>query len=713
MKTEGINRRGFLLPRCLAMSLAIIIALAGIAPAQKAPKEITSFPALNKVKMPDVKKATLKNGMTLYLVEDHQYPTVDMRAMVRTGSVYEPAGKLGLASIAGTVLRTGGTASRTGDEIDRTLETMGASVETGIGQTSGYVSMSVLSGDVDKGLDILSDILMHPAFAQDKIDLAKVEMRSGISRRNDNIWEITGREFNSLIYGKTNPFARYAEYTTVDNITRDDITSFYSRYFHPNNVVFAVWGNFNSNEMTKKLEKAFAKWEPVKMEPQTKPEINYEYKYTVNFINKPDVNQSHIQMGHIGGVLSDPAYPALVVMNQILSTDRMFKVLRTREGLTYAPWGYYGAEFDHPGVFNCGTQTKSQSTVRAVKLMMDEVKRMTEEPVTDEELQRAKDSYLNSFVFNFDSKSKIVQRMMTYAYFDYPLDFIDKLKEEVEKVTKDDVLRAAKSHLRPGELQILVVGNKDDFGEPLSSLGEVNVIDISIPEPSGSATPEATAESLAKGRQLFAKSLEASGGSDAFRNIRNVWVKARMVRSGETGETEMGVEITLVYPDRLHQAIKTPMGAVKLVMAGDKGWMITPQGKMPMQESMMKQLRGDIFREAAHFYSHADELAIQYLGEKEFGGNRSIELLVSSGEDSFHLYLDPATYLPGGISYRTTGQEGPVEVNEYWTDYREVGAVRLPHKTMATVDGKKVSEATVLEMKHNVDADPALFEEED
>jgi len=181
-------------------------------------------------------------------------------------------------------------------------------------------------------------------------------------------------------------------------------------------------------------------------------------------------------------VMNDPDYPALVIMNQILSSERMFKVIRTQEGLTYAPWGYYGAEYDHPGVFNCGTQTKSKSTVYAIRLMLKEVKRMTEEEVTDEELARAKDTYLNGFVFNFDSKAEIVNRMMYYAFYDYPLNFIEKTKEGVEKVTKADVLRVAKNHLHPDELQILVVGNKADFDEPLSALGAVNEIDITIPE---------------------------------------------------------------------------------------------------------------------------------------------------------------------------------------------------------------------------------------
>lgn len=451
--------------------------------AQKTPRDQFTFPPLDKIKLPAVQTTVLKNGMKLYLVEDHQYPTIDLRALVDVASIYEPADKTGLAVIAGTVLRTGGTEKMTGDEMDRLLETLGASVETSIDGGSGYVSVSVLKEDIDRGIEILADILMHPAFRQEKIDLAKIEQRSIISRRNDDIWQITNREFNSLIYGKANPYARYPEYSTIESITRDDIVAFYKKYFHPNNIIFAAWGDFKAKELQAKLESAFAKWRKEAIDFPAKPKVDYDYRYTVNFVQKSDVNQSNIQLGHIGGLLNDPDYPALVMMNQILSYDRMFKVIRTQEGLTYAPWGYFGVDFDHPGVFNCGTQTKSQSTVYAIRLMLREVKRMTEEEVTDEELTRARDSFLNSYVFNFDSKAKIVNRMMTYAFYGYPLDFIDQIKEGVEKVTKADVLRVAKKHLHPDALQILVVGKQEEFDESLSVLGPVNEIDIAIPEP--------------------------------------------------------------------------------------------------------------------------------------------------------------------------------------------------------------------------------------
>lgn len=449
--------------------------------AQKSPKDKFVFAPLNPIKMPKIEKVSLANGLKVFLVEDHEYPTIDMRAMVHTGSVNEPPSKIGLAAITGQVLRTGGTESKTGDEIDKELETMAATVETGIGQGSGYITVSVLKEDIDRALEILADILMNPAFREDKINLAKIQQKAIISRRNDDIGQITNREFGKLIYGKDNPYARHPEYATVEAVTREDIFDFYKKYFYPNNTIMAVWGDFNSKDMVAKFKKNLEPWPKAKVTIPPSPKVDYEYKSTVNFISKPDVNQSNIMIGHIGGLMDNPDYSALSVMNSILSFERMFKKIRTEEGLAYSVWGYYGANYQYPGVFSSGVQTKSESTVYAIELMLKELKRITEGEVSDDELAKAKDQYLNSFVFNFDSKAEVVNRLMTYAYYGYPLNFMEKVKEGVEKVTKADILRVAREYLHPDKVQILVVGKEEDFDKPLSTLGQVNVIDITIP----------------------------------------------------------------------------------------------------------------------------------------------------------------------------------------------------------------------------------------
>ena len=480
------GHRSLLIKFVLFSSLGLVLLWSGCAEQQVTDYKSLKYPKLGDIEVPEVQQVTLANGMRLFLLEDHELPLVNVSVMIRAGSVYEPADKIGLASITGQVMRTGGTAGRTGDEIDEELEAIAASVETGIGLNSGSASMSVLKRDLDKGLSILADVLMNPAFREDKIQLAKMQAGSSIARRNDSIGAVAGREFDKLIYGADSLYARHIEYATIGSINRDDLLAFHRKYFGPNNAMLAVWGDFDTKEMIEKIEQVFEKWDKIDLQLPGVPEVKYDFRKTVNVVRKDDVNQSNVYMGHIGGLRSDPDYFSLIVMNKILGggfTGRLFKNVRSREGLAYSVYGSYSANYDYPGEFYVGCQTKSEKTVYAIRAMLEEVEKMREAEVTDEELALAKDSFLNSFVFNFDTKGEIVNRLMVYEYFGYPADFLLKTKANVEKVTKADVLRVAKKHLHPDKLQILAVGRPDDFGEPLSVLGPVNEIDITIPPP--------------------------------------------------------------------------------------------------------------------------------------------------------------------------------------------------------------------------------------
>ena len=699
--------------KSIGIILLSILVLSSSAIAQKKPKDTLNFPKLNPVRMPKIERTTLKNGMELFLVEDHDYPTISMRAVLRSGSVYEPADEAGLADITGMVLRTGGTKSMTGDELDEKLETMAASIETDIGTSSGYVGVSLLKEDIDVVLSIMSDMLRNPVFDEEKIELAKMQHRTAISRRNDNILSIANREFFKLIYGTDSPYTRQTEYASIDAITRDDIIAFYERFIHPNNIMMAVWGDFKTKDIIGKFENIFGDWQSTPLDIPSLPEVDYAYRYTVNYIDKPDVNQSNILLGHIGGLKSDPDYAALAVMNRILSFDRMFKRIRTDEGLAYTVWGDYGTQFSYPGVFSAGAQTKSQSTVYAVELMIQEMERMMTEEVTDEEITRAKDQFLNSYVFQFDSKSKIVNQMMTLAYFGYPLDFSEKFIRQVEDVTKADILQAAKSHLHPDAVQILVVGRQQDFDKPLSDLGTVNTIDISIPAPKAEEAPEATAESLTKGRELLEQAVAASGGPDVIRTIKNMKTSLDLIQVTPMGEVSMAGEILIVYPDRMKGAMQTPMGEVTIVITGDEGWMVMPgQGSIPIPENQKQVYRESFLRDPVVLFTRYEEFKIQYVGKRKLGDTEAEELLISAEGHDYHLLLDASTYLPAGYVYNQIGQQGPETVVEYVSEYKETAGFSVPMKSVSTVNENKVSETVVQDIQFNVEVDPAVFQKE-
>ncbi|MGB8656686.1 MAG: pitrilysin family protein [Candidatus Zixiibacteriota bacterium] len=682
--------------------------------AQKSYKDL-KYPPMGELKIPEVKREVLPNGMIVFLAEDHQLPLIELSAKIRTGSVYEPADKAGLAEITGSVMRTGGAGKRSGDQIDDELERLGASVETWIGSTEGGASMSVLKEDVDKGLSILADILQNPQFDQDKIDLAKVEQKSGISRRNDFVGGIASREFDRLIYGPTSPYARTTEYYTIDNIKREDLIAFHQKYYHPNSVILGVWGDFKTAEMLQKIRRAFASWQPSKVEGLELPKVDYQYRSSVDLVKKDDVNQSNIYLGHIGGLMGDPDYFALTVMNSIFGrsfSSRLFKKVRSEEGLAYSVSGAYNCGFGYPGTFYVLCETKSQSTVEAIRYMMEEVKRLTQEEVTDEELNRAKEGYLNSFAFKFDTKDKVVGRLMTYEYYGFPLDFLQKTRSQIEKVTKADILRAAKSHLRPDELIVLAVGKSQDFDQPLSVLGKVDTIDISIPEASPLAskqTPPASEASLAKGKEIFDKVVAACGGKEAFAAIKSEVLKTETTISMPQGDIQISATITYVFPDKVKQEVTTAFGSQSLVFDGEKGWASGPQGSQDLPESQLKETKADLFRSLINLFRSAD-LKIQYVGDEDFEGKKLNGLLISNpGGNELRMYVDPTAYLPVREAYRGSGMMGPADMEEVFSDFRDASGVKLPFHHLTNADGKKLAETKVTEIKPNVQVDPSLF----
>ncbi|MBP1721504.1 MAG: zinc-dependent peptidase lipoprotein, family [Deltaproteobacteria bacterium] len=210
---------------------------------------------------PQADRVQLSNGMVLYLREDHELPLLNLVALIRTGAVYEPEDKLGLASLTGTVMRTGGTSALSGDEINEQLEFIAASMETGISREAGSASLSVLSKDREIGFRIFADVLMHPVFAQDKVDLAKKKELEAIRRRNDDPQDIAFREFRRTLF-RDNPRGRVPTLKTVSAVTREDMIAFHRTYVRPNTMILGVSGDFKREEMIGTIERLFAGWEP-------------------------------------------------------------------------------------------------------------------------------------------------------------------------------------------------------------------------------------------------------------------------------------------------------------------------------------------------------------------------------------------------------------------------------------------------------------------
>jgi len=473
--------------RASVILLIFLVAMICGAAAQTAEWQQIKVPPLPAFHPQEPKRVELPNGMVIFLQEDHELPLIDGIARIRGGVRSEPANKVGLVEIYSEVWRTGGTKTQTGDQLDDYLEIRAAKVESGSNVDSTTLSWSTLKTDFDDVFKVFAELLREPEFREDKVDLAQREAFDAISRRNDDVGGIAVRESTKLAYGAQNPYARVPEYATVAAVTRQDLIDWHHAHVHPNNIILGIAGDFDSSQMEAKLRQAFGNWP--KGPAFKPPEIEFHpAKPGYYLIPKEDVNQSSIRMVELGTTRRNPDYYAIEVFNEAFGgsfSSRLFRNIRTKLGLAYSVGGGIGTAFDHPGILRLSIGTKSQSTVESIQAMYQQVDDLAKQPITQPEIQQAKDSILNSFVFNFDTPEKVLRERMAYEFYGYPPDFLEKYRAGIEKVQIADVARIPPKYLHKDQLAILVVGNTSEFDKPLASLGPVTKVDITIPPPPG------------------------------------------------------------------------------------------------------------------------------------------------------------------------------------------------------------------------------------
>jgi zinc protease len=450
------------------------------------PKHYTdlTFPPLPAIQVPKYDRLKLKNGVVVYLMPDRELPLVSGSAMIRTGDRFEAGDKVGLGDLMATVMRSGGTKAHPSEQLNQILEQQAASIEAGMVVNAGSAGFSALSEDLPMVLDLFAEVLQQPAFPEDKLTLAKVQTQGGIARRNDDPGEIMKREFRKLIYGNTSPYARTEEYATLKKITRQDLVDFYQTWYRPENLIVGIVGDFDMPAVKAQLEQRFGSWQVKTPKPAPRTaSVSQQRQDGTYFVNQPQLNQSSIRIGHLGGLVGSPDYPALSVMNEVLSSfgGRLFNEIRSRQGLAYSVYASWSPQFDYPGLFVAGGETRSEATVPFVQSMKKEIERIRNSPISAQELKTAKDSTLNSFIFNFEDPAQTLSRLMRYEYFGFPSDFIFTYQKGIEKTTIADVQRVAKQYLQPEKLVTVIVGNEAEIKPALSTLGKVSAIDVTIP----------------------------------------------------------------------------------------------------------------------------------------------------------------------------------------------------------------------------------------
>lgn len=418
----------------------------------------------------------LSNGLVVYFLPDQQLPVVTMSAIIRAGEAYVAPGKSGLSGIVGEALVTGGTKSRTPDQVDEQLEYLGIRWEGTVGMESAEFSMQCLSKDYSTALGLLADLLANPGFEQSRLQLTIDNTLEDLRRQNDSPGRIVRREFNRLVYGD-HPYGRTPSEKSLSGITRTDVDAFYRSYFHPNATILAISGDLEPAALESSLEKAFAAWgegeAPSLTIPDPTPPARGVYQI------EKDISQTNLRFGHLGIDRHNPDRHAVRILNHILGgggfTSRMVGKVRSDSGWAYSV-GTAFTTADKLGLFLATCQTKTETTTKALALMQWVIEDLRKNGIKEDELTTAKESIINSDVFNFDTPVEVVENYAWQEYHGFPADQMKLDIAAVRAVTRADVEAAARKYLDPSKYVILAVGKIGEFDAPLSKFGVVQTV---------------------------------------------------------------------------------------------------------------------------------------------------------------------------------------------------------------------------------------------
>jgi zinc protease len=563
------------------------------------------------------------------------------------------------------------------------------------------------------------ELLKDPAFREEKIALSRTAVNTGISRRNDTLGSIVGRETSRIAYGADNPYGRVVEYDTVAAITRNDLIDFHKRHLYPNNIILGVYGDFNPQTMEATLRQAFESW-PKGPDYQA-PKIEFhDPKPGVYFAEKSDVNQAEIRMAHLAIQHDNPDLFAVDVMDEIFFSGgfsaRFTNAIRTKRGLAYEAGGSISSPFDHPGLFVLVTGTKSSTAVEAVKAMVEEVETMFKEPATPDDLKRAKDSILNSFVFRFDSKDKVLSERITYEFYGYPADFLERYRAGVEKVTQADVTRVAERYIHPKQLAIVVVGNDQEFAQPLSSVGPVTKLDISIPpqgssKKSGSGGAPGAAENTPEARALLAKVIEGMGGAAKLQSVKAVKQTATVTQKTPQGDIPVEIESVTVVPNQTHLRAQTPQGEMVRVVTPSFAYMsMGAMGTREFPSSMRDEALKDLRRSPIYVAQHANDVKVALGGTEKVGDVEAQVLDVNADGAQTRWFVDPKSGHIVRSQYQGITPNGPAEVQSDFSDFKTVDGITFPFSSKQSQNGQESASIQVKDVTVNPQVDPKMFD---
>lgn len=679
---------------------------------------------------PNVATKTLANGLRVFVVSSSEMPAVGMQLVLTSaGSVNDPEGKPGVASMVASLL-TQGTDKRSAQQIAEAIDFVGGSLTANAGDDGTVITTTVVKKDFDLAMDLLSDVTLRAKFQPEEIERQRQQLLSNIRVNYDDADYLATAVFQRVVFGM-HPYGLPNEGTpaSVQGMKRDDLIHFHDTFYSPGSALLAFSGDISPDAAFAAAEKYFGAW-PKKETAgvsHAAPEIAAGMHITI--INKPDAVQTQIRVGKPGIRRNDPDYIPLFVANRVFGgsyNSRLNTEVRLKKGLTYDASSFFDSRHD-AGSFLASTYTRTEATVDALKLVVDQITGMAGGNVKPEELNFARDYMVGVYPIQTETPVEVAGRVLTVAQFGLPADYNDTYQSRIAGVTLAQVNSVSTRYFQPSTLEIVLVGNAAQFRDALKKAfpgaiyDEFGAADLDLLLPELHRKPEVvpapTPETLAQGKTILQSAAQASGGP-ALSKVQSIEYSALGQLVSTQGDLQVQLKLYMTFPDHYRLDTQVALGGsapmtLALGYGGKSGWANNPDGfaTIPPDQNIEFTRRLLLIGGLGIYRAvQAGGIQAQSIGQRDFQGQKADAVAITSGDIHVTVYFDPTTHLAAGAKYsQDVAPQGHIETTEVWSDYREVEGIKFPCHNVTFRNGLRFSESSVKEIKLNTNPNPDLF----
>ena len=723
----------------LAFVLAWSVAATAAAQSLDWPTERPPRPTAGReITFPPYQVRTLPNGLQVIAVSHHEQPAVSLRLILRAGGAQDPVAKPGVAYVAASLLDQG-TTTKNAEQIATTIDSIGGAIGAGAGSDITFINAAVMKDSLGVALDLVSDLARHPAFAAEEIERQRQQILSGLKVSYDDPNYLSGVVFDRLVYG-FHPYGKPDSGTpeSIAAVTREDLLAFHTRWFGANNAILAIVGDVTADEAFAGALRAFGSWARVEV-PAVKAEEPPPATRRVIIVDRPGAAQTEIRVGNVALSRRHPDYLALDIAMKILGGEggnRLHRVLRSERGLTYGASADLNALKD-TGDIVADTDTRSEKTAEALRLIVEEIVRLQRQRVQQRELSDAQEYLTGSFPLTVETPSAIALQVLNAVFYGLDLNELQTYRERVNMITVDDIQRVAQQYLRPEKLAIVLVGDASIFEKDLAGVGFDQVeripiaeLDLSSPDLRRRPAPRpervapigfrksrgATAQAPATdedARALIARAVAAKGGLDLLRSIQTVRMESVTTVRQDGTSTDLPSIMTIRYPAGFRIEASTPAGRLVQVFSAGTYWIEDASGVHDAPASWAEQIRGTVQRDTVALLLALAAGNVPATASHTVDAGRVMPALdvALPGARPLRLIFDPATALLARVRYRVGGSPagGEVNVEELYSDYRDIKGLKVAFRTEVRREGAPAVNRTVRTVEFNLPVDSALF----